>query len=79
MSRRVYDMLNNAFEGIVENGAIRLRGDVSLPESTKVYVIVAEPKSATPIQIRSPRLVVPQQANDFRKQVIAETTDNAGV
>ncbi len=39
-------MLINAIEGVVENGRIRLREDVSLPENTRVYVIVAESTGA---------------------------------
>jgi hypothetical protein len=30
----------SAFEGSVENGLIRLRDDVTLPEHTKVYVVI---------------------------------------
>ena len=30
------------FEGVVENGQVRLAGGVHLPERTKVYVVVPE-------------------------------------
>jgi hypothetical protein len=30
----------STFEGIVENGKIRLRDNVMLPENTKVYVVI---------------------------------------
>lgn len=63
------------FEGIVENGRIRLRDNISLPESTKVYVIIpglaAEPKA----HIYTPRLAHPEQAGDFTKQVIEVPAD----
>jgi hypothetical protein len=30
------------FEGVIENGQVRLETDVRLPEKTKVYVVVPE-------------------------------------
>jgi hypothetical protein len=71
-------MLFNAIEGVVENGSIRLREDVSLPENTKVYVIVAEPTHAPLSHLRTPRLAHPEQAKDFRKQIL-ETRADAGL
>jgi hypothetical protein len=68
-------------EGIVENGRIRLREDVSLPENTRVFVIIDGPVSPGAIPspaIRSPRLARPGQAPDFRKQVV-EAPRDAGV
>lgn len=68
----------SAFEGIVENGRIRLRDDVQLPEQTKVYVIVPGSAHAPEPHLYSPRLAHPEQAADFTKQVIEGVTD-AGV
>jgi hypothetical protein len=65
----------NALEGVVENGVIRLRDDVSLPEKTKVYVIVAEANAAQTPHIRTPRLAHPEQSKDFRKQVLEAPAD----
>lgn len=59
-----------AIEGIVENGQIRLREEVSLPENTRVYVIVADLHLGPSARIRTPRLAHPEQAKDFRKQVV---------
>ena len=59
------------FEGIVENGQIRLRDNVTLPENTKVYVVVADLEA----HVHSPRLVHPEQAGDFAKQVIEVPAD----
>ena len=61
-----------AIEGIVENGSVRLRDGASLPEKTRVYVIVAESPEGTtaPTRIRTPHLAHPEQAKDFRKQVM---------
>jgi hypothetical protein len=67
-------------EGIVENGQIRLRDNVTLPEHTKVYVVipdVATPDVATAPQahVYSPRLVHPEHAADFAKQIIEVSAD----
>jgi len=59
-----------AIEGVVENGKIRLREQVTLPENTRVYVIVADVPVASSPQIHTPRLAHPEQAADFRKQIV---------
>ena len=66
------------FEGVVENGRVRLPGDVVLPDNTKVYVTVPEQQTHGPVRVASPRLAHPEQAADFAKQVI-EVEDDAGV
>ena len=50
-------------EGIVQNGMIRLRDNVTLPENARVYVIVAdtEQKSASHIRNASPGESQPSQ------------------
>jgi hypothetical protein len=63
------------FEGIVENGQIRLREDVTLPERTTVYVVVPELESVPRARVISPRLAHPEQACDFTKQVIEVAPD----
>lgn len=62
-------------EGIVENGQIRLRDHVVLPEHTKVYVVVPDTEPALTARAYSPRLAHPEQAADFAKQVIEVATD----
>jgi hypothetical protein len=60
-------------EGIVENGRIRLREGVTLPENAKVYVVVPEAEGAAArvaARVRSPRLARPEQAGEFAKQVV---------
>ena len=63
------------YEAIVENGQVKLSNSVRLPEKAKVYVVVP----GTPVQPRffvgGPRLVHPEQAADFVKEVIEETPD----
>lgn len=68
----------STIEGIVQNGQIRLLGDVTLPENAKVYVVIPNLEAAPAARIFSPRLVHPEQASDFAKQVIEVSTD-AGV
>jgi hypothetical protein len=62
-------------EGVVENGQIRLRDNVVLPEHTKVYVVIPEMETAPLAHVYSPRLAYPEQASDFAKQVIEVPAD----
>ena len=66
------------FEGIVEQGQIRLPATVQLPQRAKVYVVIPDIEVQTVAFIGSPRLAHPQQAADFKKEVIEELPD-AGV
>ena len=66
------------FTGTVENGQIRLAGDVRLPEKTTVYIVVPGGVPSTNAYIVSPWLVHPEQAADFVKKVVGEPQD-AGV
>ena len=63
-------MVVNAIEGVVENGKIRLREDVPLPENATVYVIVVDQGQPVVPRVRTPRLAHPEQARDFHKQVL---------
>jgi hypothetical protein len=63
------------FEGIVENGQIRLPAAVRLPERTKVYVVIPDVEVQPVAYIGSPRLVHPEQAADFQKEVLEEPSD----
>jgi hypothetical protein len=56
------------FQGVVENGQIRLLDGAALPDKTKVYVVVRDTASRVP-RLWSPRLVERGQAADFRMQV----------
>ena len=62
-------------EGIVENGQIRLHDPVTLPEHTKVYVVIPAVETVPQAHVYSPRLVHPEQAADFAKQVIEVSAD----
>jgi hypothetical protein len=63
------------FDGTVENGQIRLREDVTLPEHAKVYVVIPALESGTRAHIRSPRLAHPEQAAFFAKEVVEVPAD----
>ena len=63
------------FEGIVEKGQIRLPATVRLPERAKVYVVIPDIAVQTVAYIGSPRLVHPEQAADFKKEVVEELPD----
>jgi hypothetical protein len=58
------------FEGVVENGKIRLPPEASLPERAKVYVIVPDPGAIPAAYLGSPHLAHPEQAKDFEKQIL---------
>jgi len=66
------------FEGIIENGQIRLPASVRLPDKAKVYVVIPHVEIRPVAYIGSPRLVHPEQVEDFKKEVIEEMT-NAGL
>ena len=63
------------FEGIVEKGQIRLLATVRLPERAKVYVVIPDIEVQTVAYVGSPRLVYPEQAADFKKEVVEEPPD----
>jgi len=62
-------------EGIVENSQSRLRDNVTLPEHTRVYVVIPDVETAPQAHVYSPRLVHPEQAADFAKQIIEVPAD----
>ncbi len=63
------------YEGVVEGGQVKLPADLRLPERTKVYVVVPDVEAATTAYVASPRLVRPEQAIDFEKEVLEEPPD----
>ncbi len=59
------------FEGIVEQGQIKLTSNVHLPERTKVYIVVPDSEIVKPtVNLRSPRLARPEQAADFKMEIV---------
>jgi len=64
-----------ALEGTVENGQIRLPGNVRLPEQTRVYVVIPGLEAMPVAHFASPRLAHPEQAADFVMQITEESAD----
>ncbi len=62
------------FEGVVDKGQIRLKTNVRLPDQAKVYVMIPDLEIHR-VHLASPRLVHPEQAADFRKEVIEVAPD----
>jgi hypothetical protein len=63
------------FEGVVEQGQVKLPTNVCLPENAKVFVVVPEMQIEGVAKISSPRLAHPEQAKDFEIELIEEPTD----
>ena len=64
-----------AIEGFVEQGQIKLKDELRLPDRTKVYVIVPETPEQKTGRVVSPRLAHPHQASDFRLEVLEDGAD----
>jgi hypothetical protein len=62
------------FQGIVENGQIKLPENVRVPERTKVYVVIPDLGEPTPLRWMSPRLAHPEQAMEFTKNVVPDAS-----
>ena len=62
-------------EGIVEHGQIRLKDNITLPESTQVYVIIPGVKIEKTARVFSPRLAHSEQAKEFQMEVVKESPD----
>ena len=67
-----------SFEATVENGVIKLPEHVQLPEKTRVYVVIPGVDVQPGYYVGSPRLVHPEQAADFVKEV-TEVHKDAGL
>ncbi len=63
------------FEGVVEQGQIRLNGDVSLPDHTKVYIVVSDVPIRQKPYFFSPRLAHPEQIHEIKMELIEEPQD----
>ena len=63
------------YEGIVENGHVTLPPDTDIPEKTRVYVLVPDADAQRTYKVMSPRLAHPEQAKDFKMEVIEDAND----
>ncbi len=66
-------------EGVIDNGQVRLRDNVRLPDNARVYVIVPDIQVEEVAHLYSPRLAYPEQAADFKMEVVEEPSDWTGV
>ncbi len=66
------------YEGIVDNGMIRLEEGVQLPVKAGGYVIVPELEPSRVAHVYSPRLAHPAQVKGFRLEV-REAPPDAGL
>jgi hypothetical protein len=70
-----------AYEGVVENGCVRVLGNVSLPEKAKAYIVLPDTYEVElpPVaHIRSPRLADPSQADLFKSKVVEDVEEKTG-
>ena len=65
----------STFEGVVENGQIKIPKDLQVPDHTRVYVVIPDSQPSTGVRVMSPRLANPEQAKDFKMTILP----NAGV
>jgi hypothetical protein len=70
-------MNNASFESVVSNGSIAILHGLSLPEQTRVLIIVHEESATRPNVIFSPQLADPGKTVDFQMEV--REIPNAGV
>jgi hypothetical protein len=63
------------YEGVIENGNVRLPANSGIPEKTRVYVLVPDAETLPAPHVPSPHLANPAGAQDFEKRIIEETTD----
>jgi hypothetical protein len=70
--------IDTYYEGIAENGQIKLIDNIRLPEKTKVYIMIPARRGEKPIRIFSPHLAHAEQAADFEMKV-TEAPDDDGL
>ena len=57
-------------EGVVDHGEIKLKKKLSLPDHTKVYIVVPDIQVEQVVHVATPRLANPEKAADFKMEVI---------
>jgi hypothetical protein len=63
------------YEGIIENGRVTLPKNARIPDNTRVYVVVPDSETISAPYVASPHLADPEQARDFEKRIVEDTTD----
>ena len=72
-------MATKTFDGLVRNGQIQLDGGITLPENTKVIVVVPSVEGERVAHIMSPRLVKEPGARPLRFEVSWEPSGDSKV
>ena len=62
-------------EGVINDGQVKLKGNIRLPDNTRVYVVVPDIQIEEVAYIYSPRLAHPEQAADFKMEVFEGSSD----
>lgn len=57
-------------EGEIDHGQVRLKGNVRLPDRTKVYVIVPNVEVEAAARLYTPHLAQPERIADFKMEII---------
>jgi hypothetical protein len=60
------------FEGVVEQGQIKLKSNVRLPENARVFVVVPDVQVEQVAHVFTPRLARREDAADFEMEVSRE-------
>lgn len=63
------------FEGIVENGQVRLTTPAHLPEGARVVIVVADIQREAIARIYSPRLKNRAQLHEFELEVLEQNDE----
>ena len=71
-------MTITTYDGVVEEGKIRLKTGIRLPDNTKVYVVVPDTQTKKTARVTSPRLADRKKVADFTME-ISEDNSNASV
>lgn len=58
------------YEGIVEQGQIKLKNGSPLPDKIKVYIVVPDPEATSQAVNHSLHPANPQQADDFKTEIV---------
>ncbi|MDQ6694500.1 MAG: hypothetical protein M3014_08790 [Chloroflexota bacterium] len=62
-------------EGVTDQGLVRLKTEMRLPDNIKVYVVIPTMQVAGAAPVYSPRLAQPEQLEDFKMEIIEELLD----
>lgn len=62
-------MKGTTYEATVQDGRVVLPEDAHIPDNTRIYVVVPADADSSRVRMMSPRLVHPNEAENFTMQV----------